>query len=217
MGPEPGCHCRGLHTGHRFRDAMSVADQCWVIGMTSSKVPRTSLIDRHAEDVAMTGHLAAAPLALLLPLRNARRSKVLSLARLLLRLFHSEPEIMGLTALLLLQHARAPARLDAQGTIVLLEDQDRGLWNQGANGKGLAQKAARHQRPGPYVAQLSLLLLRRKRLGLPAWRCASSVKVRPTRMSQAVGSRGGPFWGQVFKARRHASGNASSAVSRLRE
>jgi RNA polymerase sigma-70 factor (ECF subfamily) len=51
--------------------------------------------------------------------------EAIRLARLLLRLFPSEPEIMGLTALLLLQHARAPARLDANGAIVLLEDQDR--------------------------------------------------------------------------------------------
>ena len=53
--------------------------------------------------------------------------EAIRLARLLLRLFPGEPEIMGLTALLLLQHARAPARLDADGCIVLLEDQDRGL------------------------------------------------------------------------------------------
>ena len=51
--------------------------------------------------------------------------EAIRLARLLLRLFPSEPEIMGLTALLLLQHARAPARLDADGNIVLLDDQDR--------------------------------------------------------------------------------------------
>ena len=36
---------------------------------------------------------------------------------------------MGLTALLLLQHARAAARFDADGAIVLLDDQDRTLWN----------------------------------------------------------------------------------------
>jgi RNA polymerase sigma-70 factor (ECF subfamily) len=53
--------------------------------------------------------------------------EAIRLARLLLRLFPSEPEIMGLTALLLLQHARAPARLDAEGNIVLLEEQDRRL------------------------------------------------------------------------------------------
>ena len=41
--------------------------------------------------------------------------EAIRLARLLLRLFQSEPEIMGLTALLLLQHARAAARFDADG------------------------------------------------------------------------------------------------------
>ena len=47
-----------------------------------------------------------------------------------------EPEIMGLLALLLLQHARAPARFDADGAIVLLEDQDRGLWNRTHDRRG---------------------------------------------------------------------------------
>jgi RNA polymerase sigma-70 factor, ECF subfamily len=77
---------------------------------------------------------------------------------LLLRLFPSEPEIMGLTALLLLQHARAPARLDAHGDIVLLEDQDRSLWDRGRIAEGLAlmEKAARHQRAGPYQVQAAL-------------------------------------------------------------
>ena len=80
------------------------------------------------------------------------------LARLLLRLFPSEPEIMGLTALLLLQHARAPARLDAEGGIVLLEDQDRRLWNRGmiAEGLALVEHALRHRRPGPYQVQAAI-------------------------------------------------------------
>ena len=51
--------------------------------------------------------------------------EAIRLARLLLRLFQGEPEIMGLTALLLLQHARAAARFDADGAMVLLDDQDR--------------------------------------------------------------------------------------------
>ena len=77
--------------------------------------------------------------------------EAIRLARLLLRLFPTEPEIMGLTALLLLQHARAPARFDADGAIVLLEDQDRSLWNREMIAEGLAliDKAMRHRRPGP--------------------------------------------------------------------
>src|SRR5213079_3062094 len=53
--------------------------------------------------------------------------EAIRLSRLLLRLFQSEPEIMGLTALLLLQHARADARFDKDGAVILLDDQDRSL------------------------------------------------------------------------------------------
>ena len=75
--------------------------------------------------------------------------------------FPAEPEIMGLTALLLLQHARAPARLDADGAIVLLEDQDRSLWNREmiAEGLALVDKALRHRRPGPYQVQAAIAAL----------------------------------------------------------
>jgi RNA polymerase sigma-70 factor, ECF subfamily len=84
--------------------------------------------------------------------------EAIRLARLLLRLFQSEPEIMGLTALLLLQHARTPARLDTEGNIVLLDDQDRSLWNREMIAEGLAliDKALRHQRPGPYQVQAAI-------------------------------------------------------------
>ena len=83
------------------------------------------------------------------------------LARLLLRLFPSEPEIMGLTALLLLQHARAAARFDVNGEIVLLDDQDRSLWNQKmiAEGVALIDKAMRHRRSGPYQVQAAIAAL----------------------------------------------------------
>jgi len=84
--------------------------------------------------------------------------EAIRLARLLLRLFQSEPEIMGLLALLLLQHARATARLDADANIVLLEDQDRGLWDRAliAEGLVLVEKALRHRRPGPYQLQAAI-------------------------------------------------------------
>ncbi len=84
--------------------------------------------------------------------------EAIRLARLLLTLFPAEPEIMGLMALLLMQHARAPARLDADGAIILLEDQDRGLWNRDmiAEGHALIEKAARHRRPGPYQIQAAI-------------------------------------------------------------
>lgn len=84
--------------------------------------------------------------------------EAIRLARLLLRLYPGEPEIMGLTALLLLQHARAPARLDAEGSIVLMEDQDRALWDHGmmAEGLVLVEKALRHRRPGAYQVQAAI-------------------------------------------------------------
>ena len=87
--------------------------------------------------------------------------EAIRLARLLLRLFQTEPEIMGLTALMLLQHARAPARFDADGEIVLLEDQDRGLWNRKMIAEGLAliDKALRHRQPGPYQVQAAIAAL----------------------------------------------------------
>lgn len=87
--------------------------------------------------------------------------EAIRLARLLLRLFPSEPEIMGLTALMLLQHARTPARLDAAGEIVLMEDQDRSRWNASMISEGLAllDKALRHRHPGTYQVQAAIAAL----------------------------------------------------------
>lgn len=90
--------------------------------------------------------------------RTALCEEAIRLARLLLRLFPGEPEIMGLAALLLIQHARTTARLDRDGGIVLLEDQDRALWDRDMIAEGLAliDKAMRHRRPGPYQIQAAI-------------------------------------------------------------
>lgn len=87
--------------------------------------------------------------------------EAIRLVRLLLRLFPGEPEMMGLAALLFLQHARRKARLDADGSIVVLEDQDRGLWDVRLIAEGLAliDKAVRHGRPGPYQVQAAIAAL----------------------------------------------------------
>jgi RNA polymerase sigma-70 factor, ECF subfamily len=87
--------------------------------------------------------------------------EAIRLARLTLRLFPGEPEIMGLAALLLLQHARAAARFDADGALILLEDQDRSLWNRAliAEGQALIEKAMRHRRSGPYQVQAAISAL----------------------------------------------------------
>lgn len=93
--------------------------------------------------------------------------EAIRLARLLLRLYPAEPEIMGLLAMLLFQHARASARLDAEGEIVLLEDQQRRLWNHGMIEEGLAlvDKALRHKRPGPYQIQAAIAALHARAAG----------------------------------------------------
>ena len=90
--------------------------------------------------------------------RESLCEEAIRLGRLLLRLFPSEPEIMGLLALLLLQHARASARLDTDGAIVLLEDQDRSLWDRDliAEGLALVEKALRHRRAGAYQVQAAI-------------------------------------------------------------
>jgi RNA polymerase sigma-70 factor (ECF subfamily) len=95
------------------------------------------------------------------PLRAPLCEEAIRLARLLLRLFQSEPEVMGLLALMLLHHARAAARFDAAGEIVLLDDQDRSRWNGAmiAEGLALVDKAMRHRRPGPYQVQAAIAAL----------------------------------------------------------
>jgi RNA polymerase sigma-70 factor (ECF subfamily) len=84
--------------------------------------------------------------------------EAIRLARLLLRLFPSEPEMMGLLALMLLQHARTAARLDPDGNIILLDDQDRSLWDRRAIDEGLVliDKAFRHRRAGAYQVQAAI-------------------------------------------------------------
>ncbi len=92
------------------------------------------------------------------PARAPLCDEAIRLARLLLRLFQTEPEIMGLTALMLLQQARLPARFDGHGEAVLLDDQDRSLWDPKLISEGLAlmDKAMRHNRPGPYQVQAAI-------------------------------------------------------------
>jgi RNA polymerase sigma-70 factor (ECF subfamily) len=92
------------------------------------------------------------------PKRAPLCDEAIRLARLLLRLFQTEPEIMGLTALMMLQQARLPARFDADGEAILLDDQDRSRWDPKLISEGLAlvDKAMRHNRPGPYQVQAAI-------------------------------------------------------------
>jgi RNA polymerase sigma-70 factor (ECF subfamily) len=90
--------------------------------------------------------------------RLALCDEAIRLARLLLRMFSAEPEIMGLLALMLLQHSRIAARFDAAGNGVLLEDQDRTQWKRPMIQEGLAliDKAMRSRKPGPYQIQAAI-------------------------------------------------------------
>jgi RNA polymerase sigma-70 factor (ECF subfamily) len=95
------------------------------------------------------------------PDRAALCEEAIRLARVLVRMFASEPEVMGLLALLLLQHARAAARFDADGSVVLLDAQDRAKWNRVFIAEGLAMldKAMRHRQPGAYQVQAAIAAL----------------------------------------------------------
>src|SRR5512139_3704399 len=83
--------------------------------------------------------------------------EAIRLGRLLLELL-PEPEVLGLLALMLLQESRRLARSSATGDLILLEHQDRSLWNreQIAEGRALVQRALATERFGPYTLQAAI-------------------------------------------------------------
>ena len=83
--------------------------------------------------------------------------EAIRLGRLLVQLL-PEPEAVGLLALMLLHEARRPARTSPDGNLVLLEEQDRTLWNreQIAEGQALVERALRSRRFGPYTLQAAI-------------------------------------------------------------
>jgi RNA polymerase sigma-70 factor (ECF subfamily) len=91
-------------------------------------------------------------------IRHTLCGEAIRLARLLLELFPAQAELMGLLALCLLQHSRAPARIDGEGRLVSLQDQDRTLWDHEkiAEGRMLVEKALLHGRPGPLQVQAAI-------------------------------------------------------------
>ena len=88
--------------------------------------------------------------------------EAIRLGRLLLELLHlhsiEEPEVMGLLGLMLLQESRRAARTSGDGDLILLEQQDRSLWNKDeiAEGVSLTQSALRSQRFGAYTLQAAI-------------------------------------------------------------
>jgi RNA polymerase sigma-70 factor, ECF subfamily len=90
--------------------------------------------------------------------RDDLRAEAIRLGRLLAELMPDEPEVTGLLALMLLTEARRPARVDADGDLVLLADQDRALWDPSlvAEGQALVRACLRRGRPGPYQLQAAI-------------------------------------------------------------
>ena len=89
--------------------------------------------------------------------RHDVSGEAIRLGRLLIELL-PEPEVMGLLALMLLQESRRAARTSSDGEIVLLDDQDRSLWNRDliAEGLVLVERALKSRRFGPYTLQAAI-------------------------------------------------------------
>lgn len=90
-------------------------------------------------------------------LRHDLSAEAIRLGRLLVELL-PEPEAISLLALMLLQDSRREARMTPEGGLVLLEDQDRSLWNhaQIAEGLPLVERVFRGRRIGPYALQAAI-------------------------------------------------------------
>ncbi len=90
--------------------------------------------------------------------RQSLCAEAIRLGRTLAGLMPDEPEAIGLLALMLLHDARRVSRVDASGDLVLLDEQDRSLWNEEAVAEAVAmlERALRRGRAGPYQVQASI-------------------------------------------------------------
>jgi RNA polymerase sigma-70 factor (ECF subfamily) len=91
-------------------------------------------------------------------IRRELSGEAIRLARVLAELMPDEPEVLGLLALMLLHDARREARVRPDGGLVLLDDQDRRLWDRAeiAEGATLAERALAMRRPGSYQLQAAI-------------------------------------------------------------
>ncbi len=101
------------------------------------------------------GYLATAGESLV---RRELSAEAIRLARLLAALMPDEPDVLGLLALMLLQDSRRDARVGPAGELVLLEDQDRAVWDaeEIEEGVGLIARAMRLGSAGPYLLQAAI-------------------------------------------------------------
>jgi RNA polymerase sigma-70 factor (ECF subfamily) len=126
------------------------------------RVPPDHLLPERVPDVLRVlylvfneGYAATAGEALV---RHELCAEAIRLAKLTCVLMPDEPEAFGLLALLLLQDARREARIDVDGELVLLADQDRALWDRTAINEGLRvlRRAETFRHPGPYQLQAAI-------------------------------------------------------------
>jgi RNA polymerase sigma-70 factor (ECF subfamily) len=91
-------------------------------------------------------------------IRQTLTDEAIRLARTLCALMPDEPEALGLLALMLFHHARTASRVDEAGDLVLLEDQDRSLWDRSMIDEAteLLDAALRLRRPGPFQVQAAI-------------------------------------------------------------
>ena len=118
--------------------------------------------------------------------RHDLSGEAIRLGRLLIELL-PEPEVMGLLALMLLQESRRAARTSPDGEIVLLDDQDRSLWNRDliAEGLVLVERALQSRRFGPYTPAGS-----DRRRARASARCRCNGLGRDRRPIRCVAARG---------------------------
>ena len=90
--------------------------------------------------------------------RDDLAGEAIRLGRILGELMPDEAEVLGLLGLMLLVEARRPARTTADGGLVLLADQDRGLWDRAliAEGHAIVRRCLRRNQPGPYQVQAAI-------------------------------------------------------------
>jgi RNA polymerase sigma-70 factor (ECF subfamily) len=95
------------------------------------------------------------------PVRASLCDEAIRLGKLLAVLMPDEPEALGLLALMLLHDARRDARTAPDGSIVLLEDQDRSRWSPEriAEGTRVLDRALSHRQPGSYQLQAAIVAL----------------------------------------------------------
>jgi RNA polymerase sigma-70 factor (ECF subfamily) len=129
------------------------------------RVPPTSLLPERLDGVLQVlylvfneGYTASSGDALV---RRELSAEAIRLTRIVVSLMLDEAEALGLLALMLLTDARREARTSADGALVLLDAQDRSLWDRDriAEGEALVRRALELGRPGPYQIQAAIAAL----------------------------------------------------------